>query len=92
MIGTVSLRARQREDTVINAIWATGMSLGVLFMAKTPGYVDPTSYLFGNIVITSYSIHYTKLYDDGGSDQGKHRRLGARPTGGWPAAAGGGPL
>ncbi len=51
VIGTVSLRARQREDTVINAIWATGMSLGVLFMAKTPGYVDPTSYLFGNILL-----------------------------------------
>lgn len=53
VIGTVSLRARQREDTVINAIWATGMSIGVLFMAKTPGYVDPTSYLFGNILLIS---------------------------------------
>lgn len=51
VIGTVSLRARQREDTVINAIWATGMSLGVLFMAKTPGYINPSSYLFGNILL-----------------------------------------
>jgi len=55
VIGVVSLRARQREDTVINAIWATGMSLGVLFMAKTPGYVDPASYLFGNILLISGS-------------------------------------
>ncbi len=55
VIGTVSLRAKQRVDTVINAIWATGMSLGVLFMAKTPGYVDPTSYLFGNILLISGS-------------------------------------
>lgn len=55
VIGTVSLRAKQREDTVINAIWATGMSIGVLFMAKTPGYVDPTSYLFGNILLISPS-------------------------------------
>jgi zinc transport system permease protein len=53
LIGVVSLRAKQREDTVINAIWAIGMSLGVLFMAKTPGYADPMSYLFGNILLVS---------------------------------------
>jgi zinc transport system permease protein len=29
------------------------MSLGVLFLAKTPGYADPTSYLFGNILLVS---------------------------------------
>ncbi len=53
IIGLVSLKAKQREDTVINAIWAIGMSLGVLFLAKTPGYTDPTSYLFGNILLVS---------------------------------------
>ncbi|GHV41781.1 membrane protein [Spirochaetia bacterium] len=53
IIGVVSLRAKQREDTVINAIWAVGMSLGVLFMAKTPGYTDPSAYLFGNILLIS---------------------------------------
>lgn len=55
VIGVVSLRAKQREDTVINAIWATGMSIGVLFMAKTPGYTDPMGYLFGNILLISQS-------------------------------------
>jgi len=53
IIGLVSLKARQREDTVINAIWAIGMSIGVLFLSKTPGYVDPMSYLFGNILLIS---------------------------------------
>jgi zinc transport system permease protein len=53
VIGIVSLRAKQREDTVINAIWAIGMSLGVLFMAKTPGYTDPSTWLFGNILLIS---------------------------------------
>jgi zinc transport system permease protein len=53
IIGLVSLKAKQREDTVINAIWAVGMSLGVLFMAKTPGYTDPSAYLFGNILLIS---------------------------------------
>jgi zinc transport system permease protein len=51
IIGVASLKAKQREDTVINAIWAIGMSAGVLFMAKTPGYTDPSSYLFGNILL-----------------------------------------
>ncbi|HPS58608.1 MAG TPA: metal ABC transporter permease [Spirochaetota bacterium] len=51
IIGIISLRSKQREDTVINAIWAVGMSIGVLFMAKTPGYTDPMSYLFGNILL-----------------------------------------
>jgi zinc transport system permease protein len=55
VIGLVSLRAKQREDTVINAIWVIGMSLGILFMAKTPGYADPSTWLFGNILLISNS-------------------------------------
>ncbi|MCL2602732.1 MAG: metal ABC transporter permease [Treponema sp.] len=53
VIGLVSLKAKQREDTVINAIWVIGMSLGLLFMARTPGYADPTTWLFGNILLIS---------------------------------------
>ncbi|MDF1614943.1 metal ABC transporter permease [Desulfurivibrio dismutans] len=51
IIGLVSLHAKQREDTVIGALWATGMAVGLLFIAKTPGYVEPMSYLFGNILL-----------------------------------------
>jgi zinc transport system permease protein len=53
LIGIVSLKAKQREDTVINALWAIGMSIGIVFLAMTPGYADPTSYLFGNILLVS---------------------------------------
>ncbi len=53
VIGWVSLKGRQREDTVIGAIWALGMAIGLIFLAKTPGYVDPMSYLFGNILLIS---------------------------------------
>jgi len=52
-IGWVSLRARQREDTVIGALWAVGMAVGLLFIARTPGAVDPLSFLFGNILLIS---------------------------------------
>lgn len=53
IIGLVSMYASQREDTVIGAIWAIGMAAGLLLLAKTPGYVDPMSYLFGNILLTT---------------------------------------
>jgi zinc transport system permease protein len=53
IIGFVSLKAKQREDTVINAVWAIGMSTGLIFLAKTPGYADPSAYLFGNILLVS---------------------------------------
>lgn len=54
IIGVVSLKAKQREDTVIGAIWAIGMAIGVIFMANTPGYNrDLSNYLFGNILWVS---------------------------------------
>ncbi len=53
-IGIISLRAKEREDTVISALWAVGMAVGVLFIFKTPGYnEDLMSYLFGNILMVS---------------------------------------
>ncbi len=55
IIGLVSMCAKQREDTVIGTLWALGMAIGVIFIAKTPGYVDPMSYLFGNILLISKS-------------------------------------
>ncbi|MFW5870105.1 MAG: metal ABC transporter permease [Candidatus Sumerlaeota bacterium] len=54
IIGLVSLYARQREDTVIGAVWAVGMAAGLLFIDNTPGYVEPMSYLFGRIVLVSH--------------------------------------
>ena len=54
IIGWVSLHAKQREDTVIGALWAVGMAMGILFISKTPGYSeDLMSYLFGNILMVS---------------------------------------
>jgi len=56
VIGAVSLHAREREDTIIGAIWATGMAAGVLFLYFAPGAaVNPESFIFGNILLTSKS-------------------------------------
>jgi zinc transport system permease protein len=54
VIGWVSLHLRQREDTVIGAVWAMGMATGIIFISLTPGYsTDLMSYLFGNILMVS---------------------------------------
>ena len=54
IIGLVTLKARQREDTVIGAVWAVGMAIGIVFIFKTPGYnEDLMGYLFGNILMVS---------------------------------------
>ena len=55
VVGVVSLSAREREDTVIAVVWALGMSIGLLFLERTPGYVDWQGYLFGNILLLSKS-------------------------------------
>jgi len=52
IIGYISLQYNQYEDTIIGAVWAVGMAIGILFIYKTPGYtVDLMSYLFGNILM-----------------------------------------
>jgi zinc transport system permease protein len=54
IIGAVTLRSRERADTVIGAVWAIGMAVGILFISMTPGYTeDLMSYLFGNILFVS---------------------------------------
>ena len=54
VIGWVSMKAKEREDSVISALWAIGMATGVLFIYKTPGYnEDLMNYLFGNILMVS---------------------------------------
>lgn len=56
LMGWIHLKYREREDTVIAAIWATGMSIGVVFIALTPGYnVELMNFLFGNILWVSHS-------------------------------------
>jgi zinc transport system permease protein len=56
LMGWIHLKYKEREDTVIAAIWATGMSIGVVFIALTPGYnVELLNFLFGNILWVTHS-------------------------------------
>ncbi|MCG8564634.1 MAG: metal ABC transporter permease [Desulfobacterales bacterium] len=53
IIGWVSLHAKEREDTIIGTLWAVGMACGILFIDRTPGYFNLSSYLFGDILLIS---------------------------------------
>jgi len=55
IIGLVNLYASQREDTVIGAVWAIGMAVGLIFIFHTKKYKDAMSYLFGDILFISGS-------------------------------------
>lgn len=54
IIGWIYLYYRQREDTVIAALWSIGMAIGILFISQTPGSnVELTNFLIGNILWVS---------------------------------------
>lgn len=67
IISRVSHHGHHQEDTIISALWAVGMSVGIIFIAKTPGYnVDLMSYLFGNVLmISSNDLLLIALLDGG---------------------------
>jgi zinc transport system permease protein len=51
IMAAVTLRDRERSDTVVGVLWAVGMATGVILTDLTPGYnVDLMSYLFGSIL------------------------------------------
>lgn len=54
IIGMIHLHWRQREDSVIAALWSVGMAAGVLFISQTPGFnVELANFLVGNILWVS---------------------------------------
>jgi zinc transport system permease protein len=51
IMAMVTLKSKHRSDTVIGALWAVGMGIGIILLDMTPGYhVDLMSYLFGSIL------------------------------------------
>jgi len=50
-MGMVHRKTGQRSDTIIGAMWAIGMAIGIIFLDMSPGYkADLMSYLFGSIL------------------------------------------
>jgi len=66
ILGYIKQNYNQHEDTVIGALWAMGMSIGIIFIHMTPGYgVDLMTYLFGNILMVSDSDLINLIILDG---------------------------
>ena len=55
---------RVRADSAISVVWALGMTLGVVFVFLTPGYVpELTIFLFGDVMeISDRMVHITNFY------------------------------
>ncbi|NLK66082.1 MAG: metal ABC transporter permease [Campylobacteraceae bacterium] len=52
VVASLTLKEKERFDSIIGAIWAFGMALGIIFIDLTPGYSsDLMSYLFGSILM-----------------------------------------
>jgi zinc transport system permease protein len=48
-------QVHERIDTIVGALWATGMAIGLLLIKFTPGYqTELMSYLFGNIAFVDW--------------------------------------
>ena len=61
LIGFVHRRVDEPMDTLIGALWAIGMAVGILLIKFTPGYhTELMSYLFGSIAYVSRE-HVTLL-------------------------------
>jgi len=63
--GVISLKFRERTDTIISAMWVLGMGGGILLMSQTPGYKPHlVSYLFGDVLaVTTADLELTALLD-----------------------------
>jgi len=59
LIGWIHLYYREREDSVIAALWSVGMAVGILFISQTPGFnVELTNFLIGNILwVTPHDLY-----------------------------------
>lgn len=59
IIGWIRINYRQREDSVIAALWSIGMAIGVLFISQTPGFnIELSNLLVGNILWVTHTDLY----------------------------------
>lgn len=65
LMGWIHLYYKEREDSVIAALWSIGMAVGVLFISQTPGSnVELSNYLVGNILwVTPHDLKILALLD-----------------------------
>jgi zinc transport system permease protein len=66
LVGWIARRGGEREDMLIGALWAVGMAVGIVAIARTPGYsTDLMSYLLGNLLMVSREQAVAMAWLDG---------------------------
>jgi zinc transport system permease protein len=65
IMGWIHLNYKERDDSVIAALWSIGMAAGILFISQTPGSnVELSNYLVGNILwVTPEDLKTLALLD-----------------------------
>ncbi len=54
LLGLVDTEKVRSQDALIGVLWAAGVAVGIVFIAKTPGYApNLMTYLFGNILLVT---------------------------------------
>jgi len=54
ILGLVDTERLKAQDALIGVLWAVGVAVGIVFLAKTPGYApNLMTYLFGNILMVT---------------------------------------
>jgi len=65
LLSIVHQRAAERLDTLIGAMWAVGMSFGIMLIKFTPGYhTELMSFLFGNIAYVPWFDVWLMIFLD----------------------------
>ncbi|PSM53000.1 metal ion ABC transporter, membrane protein [Campylobacter blaseri] len=65
LVAFITLKDKERFDSIVGAIWAFGMAFGIILIDLTPGYnVDLMSYLFGSILaIDKNTLYFVSMVD-----------------------------
>lgn len=65
VLAVLDQQVHERLDTLVGALWATGMAIGLLLIKFTPGYqTELMSYLFGNIAFVSWDYLHLMIVLD----------------------------
>ncbi|MDR0522382.1 MAG: metal ABC transporter permease [Planctomycetaceae bacterium] len=51
LIGAIHFQAKEREDTIIGAVWVITMAAGFILLDITPGSGNISAYLFGDVLL-----------------------------------------
>lgn len=53
LVDFIRRRANEREETLLGALWALGVGVGLICIEKVDGYASVNAYLFGDVLLVS---------------------------------------